>query len=263
MSERGSDENARSRRLPPLEAWKKPDKWIDLRSGLVKPSISQLVLDTDERGFLDTDQVVEQVEDMLFWKDYDWPYTFDDQETAPDDHHFYYYKSEYSVQSNEGNPIPNRFRELPTVKGTMPRQFHNAIHDFTRKPDMPNIDAMGEYYMSYMLAHRAFKSLIASAKNTRNASQMFSHRRKSLANGTIQLSEHGDVVAQEMMRDFFSKHFEAYSRSVDTIANLEERLLIISDMNETYQHKPHVAIKRLGRYVSQSTINYTPLLRAA
>ena len=263
MSERGSDENARSRRLPPLEAWKKPDKWIDLRSGLVKPSISQLVLDTDERGFLDTDQVVEQVEDMLFWKDYDWPFSRNDPQTAPDDHHFYHTEADYSLARNNGNPIPSLFRELPTVVGRMPRQFHNAIHDFTAKPEMPDLDAMEEYHNSYQLAHRAFKSLMVSATMTTQASRRFTEHQHAVSNRDDTLIDPDDIVAQEMMKDFFSKHFAEYSRSVDLVMSLPQRSLIIPESEKLNQYKPHVVIKKVGKYMLQKSINYTPILRAA
>ena len=263
MSERTSYENVRSRRLPPLEAWKKPDKWLDISTGLPKPFISKLVLETDERGFLNPDQVVEHVEDVFFWKDYDWPYSQNDPETAPDDHHFYHTEAEYSPAQNDGNVIPSRFRELPTVVGRMPRQFHNAIHDFTTKPEMPELDAMGDYYKSYLLAHRAFKNLIASAKNTSQASHMFTQRQKALEDGRVLPSDPDDIVVKEMMKDFFSKHFAAYSRSVDHLMLLPERSLIVPDIEEIHQHKPHIVIKKVGKYMLRNSINYTPILRAA
>jgi len=263
MSERTSYENVRSRRLPPLEAWKKPDKWMDVSTGLSKPFISKFVLPTDERGFLNPDEVVDFVEDTFFWKDYDWPYDQNDPETAPDDHHFYHTEAEYSPAQNGGNFIPSRFRELPTVVGRMPRQFHNVIHDFTTKPEMPDGEAMQEYYRSYLLAHRAFKNLIASAKNTSQASHMFTQRQRALEDGRVLPSDPEDIVVKEMMKDFFSKHFAAYSRSVDHLMLLPERSLIVPDIEEIHQHKPHIVIKKVGKYMLRNSINYTPILRAA
>ena len=263
MQEHAFTKHAPSRRLPPLEAWKKPDKWIDLSTGLAKPDVSKLVFDTDDRGFLNTDQAVEQVEDMFFWKDYDWPFIQDDPETAPDDHHFYYFRSEYLPQNNDGNIIPIRFREIPTVIGTMPRQFHNTIHDFTKKPNMPDMEHMEQYYRSYILAYRAFKNLIESAKNTTKASQMFTRRQQDLQNGGIELPEAGNAVAQEIMRDFFAKHFKAYSRSIDEVMSLDQRSLVVPDIEDISQYKPHVAVKKLGKYIARNTINYTTTLRGA
>ena len=263
MSERGTPRTTRSRRLPPLEAWKEPDKWIDLSTGLAKPYSSKLIFDTDDRGFLNPDQVVEQVEERFFWKDYDWPYTVGDQETEPDDHHFYYYESDYSPEHHNGSRVPNRFRELPTVIGTMPRQFHNTIHDFTNPPEMPDMEAMAEYYKSYALARQAFLNLIESAKNTSQASQMFAQRQRTLASGKVEPRVHDDIVAQEFMREFFSKHFTAYSRSVEQVMMLSQSLLIVPHVEEIPHYKPHMVVRKLGKYVARNTINYTPVLRAA
>jgi len=263
MGERVGSENTRSRRLPPPEAWKQPDKWMDLSTGLAKPSLVKLVLPTDERDFLNPDEVVEIVEDTFFWKDYNWPYTKGDLETAPDDHHFYYNGDAYSQLQNEGSLIPKRFRELPMVIGRMPRQFHNTIHDFTAKPKMPEMDEMKNYYRSYLLAYRAFKNLIETAKNTTQASHMFTQRQMDLRNGKVSPSDPDDVVAKEIMKDFFSKHFLAYSRSVESLMLLPERALIAPDLENIYQHKPHVVVKKIGKYMMRDSINYTPILRAA
>jgi len=263
MSERDSNENIRSPALPPLEAWKRPDKWINVRTGKAKPFRSKFVLPTDDRGFLNPDQVVDYVDDMLFWKDYDWPFSRNDPQTAPDDHHFYHTEADYSLSRNNGNPIPSLFRELPTVVGRMPRQFHNAIHDFTAKPEMPDMDAMEEYYNSYHLAHQAFKNLIVSATMTTQASRMFTEHQLAVSNRDDVLIDADDIVAQEMMKDFFSKHFAEYSRSVDLVMSLPQRSLIVPDSEKLHQYKPHVVIKKVGKYMLQKSINYTPILRAA
>jgi len=263
MIKRAASEDTRSRRLPPVEAWKQPDRWMDLSTGLAKPYRSKFVLPTDDRGFLNPDQVIESVEDTFFWKDYDWPFSHGDAETAPDDHHFYHTEADYSPLQNDGNHTPSRFRELPTVIGRMPRQFHNVIHDFTSKPEMPDLDAMDEYNRSYLLAHRAFKNLIASAKNTTQASHMFTQRQRAVRDGKILPADPEDIVAKEMMKDFFTKHFNAYSRSVSHLMLLPERSLIVPDSEEIHQHKPHIVVKKVGKYMLRSSINYTSVLRAA
>jgi hypothetical protein len=263
MSERGSVENMRSRRLPPLEAWKRPDKWIDINTGLAKPYAPKFVLETDSRGFVSTDDVVDYVDSMLFWKDYDWPYSPLDSESAPDDHHFYHTEADYSPTNNSGSIVPSRFRELPTVIGRMPRQFHNAIHDFTVKPEMPDLEAMEEYYKSYLLAHQAFKNMIVTARNTSQASHKFTQRQKAVIDGKTIPLDPDDLVAKDMLKDFFSKHFEAYSRSVSRLMLLPERTLIIPDIDNLHQQKPHIMIKKMGKYMLRDSINYIPILRAA
>jgi hypothetical protein len=263
MSELLSSKNVRSRHLPPLEAWKRPDKWMDISTGLAKPFISKFVLPTDDRGFLDIDEAVDFVADEFFWSDYDWPTSRDDQKIAPSDHHFYHTAAKYNPEFHEGNVIPSRFRELPPLIGRMPRQFHNAFHDFIAEPAMPDMDAMEEYYKGYLLAHQAFKNLIVTAKNTSHASHMFTQRQRSLQEGGIEPKDPSDMVAKEMMKDFFSKHFKLYSQSVDDIMTLPQRSLIVPDIKEVYQHKPHIVIKKIGKYMAQKSIDYTPILRAA
>jgi hypothetical protein len=92
-----------SRRLPPPDAWKRPDKWLDLSTGLVRRDAPRLVLPSDDRGMLRPDEVVEVINEMYFWGDYDWPYEPSDAETKPDAHHFYHYKRWYSADENGGS----------------------------------------------------------------------------------------------------------------------------------------------------------------
>jgi len=263
MSELLSSKNVRSRHLPPLEAWKRPDKWMDISTGLAKPFISKFVLPTDDRGFLNPDEAVDFIADEFFWSDYDWPTSRDDQKIAPSDHHFYHTAAKYNPEFHNGNTIPSRFRELTPLVGRMPRQFHNVFHDFTAEPAIPDMDAMEEYYKGYLLAHRAFLNLIVVAKNTSQASHMFKQRQLSINVGGVEPTDPNDVVAQEIMKDFFSKHFKLYSQSLDNLMLLPQRSLIMPEGAEAYQNKPHIAIKKIGKYMAKKSIDYTPILRAA
>ena len=128
---------------------------------------------------------------------------------------------------------------------------------------MPDLDAMEEYYKSYLLAHRAFKNLIESAKNTTQASHMFTQRERNVREGKIRPSDPNDVVVREIMKDFFSKHFDAYSRSVGHLMLLPERSLIVPDAESLHQYKPHILLKKIGKYMLKDSINYMPILRAA
>jgi len=263
MEGRRVSEQEYSRRLPPPEAWRRPGQWLDLSTGLVKSDAPRLVLPTDDRGLVRPDEVVELVNDAFFFSDYDWPFTPGDQETAPDDHHFYYTARSYGPELHGGNTTPQRFRELPTHIGWMPRQFHNAIHDLTVKPKMPSMEVMEGYCDSYQLANAAFRRLIDAARRTTRASTEIGKRRRSIEMGQIIPSSPQDEVAQEFLQSFFAKHFEAYSQSVDVWRTLplEDRATL--EVPEMNHYKPHLVVKRLGRIATRPHINFVPVLRAA
>ena len=86
---------------------------------------------------------------------------------------------------------------------------------------------------------------------------------QAVIDGKTVPSDPEDLVAKEMLKDFFSKHFEAYSRSVSRLMLLPERSLIVPDIDNLHQQKPHIMIKKMGKYMLRDSINYIPILRAA
>jgi len=252
-----------SRRLPPLEAWKRPDKWIDISTGLARRDAPRLVFSTDDRGFVRPDEIVDTVNDMLFWNDYDWPYVPGDFETEPDDHHFYFYESEYSPEANDGSFIPKRFRELPTLIGRMPRQFHNTLHDFTVRPEKPDYEDMEDYVRSYYIAYNAFKRLFETAKKTATATQNFSLRRQTVASGNIELRTESDEVGEAFLRTFFDKHFSSYSDAIEIFKTIPHKDIIYTDHESLEKARIQRTVKKLGKVVTREYINFTPVLRAA
>lgn len=252
-----------SRRLPPPDAWKRPSRWIDLSTGLPRSDASKLVLPTDDRGFVKTDESVEYVLDYFFWPDYDWPYSSSDPETALDRHHFQHRAAAYLPVNFNGSTIPSKFREIPTRVGLMPRQLHNVFHDFTAEPVMPDFDAMLEYHQNYMLAYQAFSKLINSAKNVASASRMFSRRYEAINSGRLIPKDESDTIAQEMMRDFFERHFEQYGRAVIEVMRFEGGDFIAPVPDKTLFNKPHLVARRMGKLVTQNHINFIPNLKVA
>jgi len=223
----------RSRRLPPLEAWKRPDKWVDLSTGLPRRDVSRLVLDTDERGLVNPHQVMEHVTDVFFWRDYDWPFDPDDQQTRPDDHHFYYDRKLYTAPISFGDEIPKQFRELPVSIGRMPRQLHNAIHDFTLPPLQPERQVMKDYVDSYELARTAFvRQLIRTRQEVDGA----------------------------FIESLFRENFHDYSIAAE-LAEREELLGQEGQRNEV-EHLLELAGK-LGHVATKKYYNFTPILQAA
>lgn len=58
--------------LPRPEAWKEPERWINLKTGRPLSDIEKIQLPTDNRGIINTDRAVELVKTTLFQDDYDW-----------------------------------------------------------------------------------------------------------------------------------------------------------------------------------------------
>lgn len=261
--ERPETDNQYSRRLPPPEAWKKPDRYVDLSTGLALPYRSQLVLPVDDRGFVKIDAAIEEVKDHFFWNDYDWPYTPGDPETAPDEHHFYYDEADYSPATNGGSYVPLKFRTQPTHIGSMPRQFHNMLHDFTARPEKPEIEEMAQNVDAYKLALQALRKLYESAKETVAIERRFASRRQSLQNGTIKPHSSDDQIGQDFLRSAFAVHFRSYSDAVDIFRRTDAKELVHGSVASIeVARRKHVAT-HLGKFISRQHINCTPLIRGA
>lgn len=263
MERRPEIRSTRSRRLPPPEAWKDPSRWINVSTGLVKPGIEKIVLPTDDRTLLRPDQVVEIVNDQFFWPDYDWPYDAQDPETAPDDHHFYFTAASYHPRLHGDSLVPRRFRELPTHVGWMPRQFHNAIHDLTATPAVPEIDVMEDHYQAYLLAYQSFKRLIDAARKTSRVSAEIGQRHRAITRGHVIPSQGEDIVAEEFYRSFFARHFEEYSRTVEDWQSLPPSDRALLGLPELTRYKPHDVVRKLGGAASRRHLNFVTVLKAA
>lgn len=254
---------AQSRRLPPLEAWKRPDLWIDVSTGLKKPDVPKLVLPTDDRGLLHPEEIVDMALDLFFWPDYEWPFNPRDPETAPDDHHFYHPARAYRPENHDSNEIPKRFRELPIHIGTIPRQMHNVLHDYFEQPTMPSMEVMDDRYQTYILVRQIFKRLIETAKKTTDAQALFDMRRRSIELGGIDPARPFDDVGEEFLRSFFAKHFAAYSEMVEAWQALPESEKSLLSVPEVKKYRPHLVVRSLGRVANRRNINFVPLLNAS
>lgn len=251
-----------SRRLPPPEAWKNPSKWLDLSTGLPRADVSRLVLPTDHYGFIKPDEALEYTLDYFFWNDYEWSYDSRDPETAPDKHHFQHRASAYAPEHFGGDTVPSKVREIAPHIGLIPRQIHCVLHDYTAEPELPSLEDMHARYDAFLLASRAFKRLINSAKSVSNASSMFNRRAESIRTGAIMPHDPNDVVAQEMMVDFFKRHFTEYGSAVENFIKLEGHTDLPKVEDKTLFEKPHLVVRRLGKYASRSHINL-PIQKAA
>jgi len=137
--------------LPPLDVW------------LQNPnSLAKFYVPTDDRGFVVHDAAIESVL-ALFDEAYEWPVDWQKgapQILRPDDHHFQWIASRYDPHCFPGSSksdIPRKFRNLPSNRGLLPRQFHNVIHTVTRPPKLPKLRQMELYLRSFELSLQLFR----------------------------------------------------------------------------------------------------------
>ncbi len=242
--------------LPPLDAWKDPEKWLDIETGRPLEGIEKLKLPVDDRGIVQTYEAVEYVKTELFLGDYDW--RNGDDRLLGDIHHFYHPSADYDPEVHGGNELPFVFRRVPALMGRMPRLFHNALHDFTEAPKMPSYDVMEEYRRSYLLAHRAFANLIRLANSTTYASKQFQLRQHSLDTGRVIPKDPEDQVGKEFLRESFSRHFSHYSETVELVRSLQEEGIVVADIPDYLYSRPHLVAKKVGYRTMKNYINYLP-----
>lgn len=222
--------------LPPRDAWKvNPD------------TLRRFYAPTDDRGFVLPDATVEVVK-SLFEDDYEWPIDRRRQETAPDIHHFHWIARQYTpvAYSSRYTPttIPNKFRELPSVKGLVPRQFHNVIHKVTLPPRQPRHADMARHVEAYEIAKRLF----TSAANASTVQRQITSR----------LDANIDEVAHEILVDRLRRQFEGYNKNMELLIGAAGLQLLALDDPKFKRRKPREVAQLLGRVVRIKEADYVP-----
>ena len=244
---------ALSRRLPPPEAWNDPEQWLDLNTGLQKKHIDLIEVPYKD-GLVNIDAFVHNVSTTLFRAEYEWQFNPRDVQTRPDNHHFYFTKNDYDPCFHDGDETPQQFRELPINLGRVPRQLHNAIHDFVEKPIMPDADLMHDYIQSYHLAHTAFKNLYVSAKLTLDAMGLFPARRETVASRRIIPKYDDDAIGEEILRLQFKKYFSNYERAVEKYLETEGKEIVYREHETLKVTRPQVVVRKIGAVVSRKSV---------
>lgn len=223
--------------LPPRDAWK------------VNPeSVKKFYAPIDDRGFVLPDATVEVVRD-LFEDEYEWPIDFSLQSTRPDIHHFHWYERLYSPKAFGGRKIPSRFRELASVKGVLPRQFHNVVHEVTLPPAMPRYRDMKRHVDAYESA----SYLLQSAERTVEAQSLFALRRHD--------ASIDDDVALGILISAFERQFKGYQMNMEQLIGAAGLSSLRVNDPKFERRKPHEVARILGRVVRNREINYMPLFR--
>jgi len=253
-AERFDLHDQRSPSLPPLEAWKDPEAWLDLKTGLPKQGRTLLEVPTDSRDFIKIDELTALVKTTLFKDEFEWKHDPANRETRSDDHHFYFTAEEYGLVANNGNAIPRTFRELSPNIGRMPRQFHNAIHAFTEKPAMPSMDNMYDYIRSYQLAHAAFKRLYLTANETVTVMGSFAQRRRSVAQGLVKPKDELDSIGEEILKSTFRRHFSRYSDAVEQFKETEGKEIVYKEHEALKVTRPTLVARKMGAIVNRKAV---------
>lgn len=109
---------------------------------------------TDD-GVVDFDTLITETRGLVD-EDYRWQAPFFDE------HHLQWEAHKYSPEAHNGDTLPHRFRDLPTRKLWVPRQFHNFIHTVTIEPPVPDrsimrehVDTFRRHRYIYLLAQEA------------------------------------------------------------------------------------------------------------
>ena len=223
--------------LPPRDAWAvDPDK------------LRKFYAPVDDRGFVMLEETIETVKE-LFDPEYTWPVDERFQQAKPDLHHFHWVARMYDPSYHDGNRVPIQFRELPTVKGILPRQFHNVMHAVTLPPKMPEYEDMERHYNSYMLARQLFRTAQAAART-----------RHRFAESRI-VGDSRDEIANEMLIQKFDRQFQGYREAIERLMDEEGLETLRLDIKDLPRRKPHEVVKLLGRAVVSREINFVPLFK--
>lgn len=220
--------------LPPRDAWKvNPD------------TLRRFYAPTDDRGFVMPEATVEVVKN-LFEDDYIWPVDPRYQQTQPDIHHFHWLARAYSPNWFQQRTVPEKFRELPSVKGVLPRQFHNVIHEYTLPPQMPKYHAMEQHINAYQIA----RWLFYSAERATRAQSLFA-------------ADSRDEVANDILVTMFDRQFRGYRMNMERLIGAAGLETLHLDDPKFIKRKPHEIVKLLSKQVRFREPSYLPLFNAA
>lgn len=216
--------------LPPADAWRTdPSK------------LANFYVPTDDRGFVQPEATIETVL-SYFEDDYRWPVDWSrdaPQILKPDDHHFHWIAARYKKQLFPGKhaSVPAKFRDLPTNRGIVPRQFHNVIHKYTLPPEVPRLDHMVHYLESFEIACQLFRSA----------------ERAMMISGLFDQAEGENDLERYTRRydEVFATYSKTVDRAIDTQAleTIGENDINIESFSEVFQ--------RLGSCALINTPNYT------
>lgn len=121
--------------LPPVE--KSPILQTLARVGLEIFQREYLLDTPNNYGVVDHDALITLMQAQVD-SGYRWEAPFFDE------HHLNWYAHLYEAPKHDNPELAQAFRELPTNKLWVPRQFHNFVHTVTAHPPVPELEVMRE-----------------------------------------------------------------------------------------------------------------------
>lgn len=245
-----------SRRLLPIDAWREPDKYLDLSTGLIKKELrGRRLFPTDARGLVQPEAALHEVQE-LFWDDYVPIIDQNDPELKTDRHHIYYPRANYKSIHNNDSLIPYLFREQSSNLIEIYRPTHNVLHDLYRIPDMPSQRVMAEELEEGATARQAMKLAIHIAKHTVEFQPLFAARRYDIAQNPQRI---GSRDYDEIGEAFLRKKFDArHARLQDILNQLEDTPyfnLFFPD-SSILRKRPAVVAAKFGEAVARRAVDY-------
>lgn len=187
----------------------------------------------DDNGVVDIESTVELALKHVD-PNYAWP------RDRLDVHHFEWERQNYHPDKWSGDKTPTLFREIPGLKGYVPRQFHNFLHAVTAEPEVPGYDVMEQAVES----HRIHKALFEAA------------RQVYVADRRPQASLRGKWVNEsDASYAMLSKRIEIFDQR---IAEMSDELPLDEILMNNSTDKIGAIAKLLGRTVARDSINLLP-----
>jgi len=245
-----------SRRLPPVDAWREPAKWLDLSTGLTKKEVrNRLPYPSDARGFAQPDIALAEFKSLL-WDDYAPVIDQNDPELKTDNHHIYYPRATYRPQNNNDSLIPYFFREQSSNLIEIHRPTHNGLHDLFQYPSMPSQHHMAEELEENSSSRQTMLLAIYVARHTVEFQQLFTARRNDIALNPERI---GNQEYDEVGEEFLRRKFDArHTHLKDLLGQLEEMPyfnLFFPDTSILHK-RPAVVAAKLGEVVARRSVYY-------
>jgi hypothetical protein len=245
-----------SRRLLPIDAWREPDKWLDLSTGLVKKEMrNRLPYPTDSRGLAQPDIALAELQSLV-WDDFVPVINQTDPELKTDNHHLYHPRADYKPENNYDSLIPYLFREQSANLIEMYRPIHNADHDLFGRITMPSQHVMAEELEKNCNTRQIMQLAIYVAQHTIEFQQLFAARRNDIA---LNPNRIGDREYDEIGEEFLRRKFDArHSHLRDLLGQLETMpyFELFFPNTSIVRKRPAVVVAKLGEVVARRSVDY-------
>ncbi len=233
--------------LPPVE--KSPILQTLARVGLEVFRREYLLETPNHDGVVDHDALIALMRQQVD-PDYRWEAPFFDE------HHLSWYAALYESPNHAKPELAHEFRELPTNKLWVPRQFHNFIHAVTEHPPVPEPEVMREKIREFrrnQFIFRVASQAITIQEQLERASVI------KMPNGEVMLVDkvtrrtyHDPEALEERRAEFVRVVIEQYKRGFIDLADLSP--MDIVDRTEIEARLPEVisAVMNEDRFNSKN-----------